>query len=101
MIEDLKLKATPWYIVEELMTEYGCDITLGELFLKLTQGKGYKCPKCNGKGFVTITYNDAYFPNILYDSAHKDIECDLCKGTGFTEKPMRSKMIQGGWEIDE
>ena len=61
MIEDLKLKATPWYIVEELMIEYGCDITLGELFLKLTQGKGYKCPKCNGKGFVTITYNVLIF----------------------------------------
>jgi DNA-directed RNA polymerase subunit RPC12/RpoP len=106
MIEDLslKLKSTISYIVEELMTEYGCDITLGELFLKLTQAKGYKCPKCKGRGFITIQEN-AYYSNIAVDfgyrTEYKDIECDLCAGSGFTDKPMKPKMVQDGWEIDE
>ena len=102
MIEDLKLKAATWYIVEELMTEYGCDITLGELFLQLTQGKGYECPKCEGRGFITVK-EDVYCNNITVDNficriEYKDIECDLCKGKGFTDKPMKPKMVQQGWE---
>ena len=94
MIEDLKLRPTVWWIVDELIARYGSDITLGELFLHLTQDRGYRCPKCGGKGFVTIEAVDFYG----YDIEYRDKECDLCKGTGFTDKQMKPKMVQDGWE---
>ena len=90
MIEDLKTKPTMSYIVEQLMEAYGCDTTLGELFLKLTKGKGY----------VLVKYN-AYYPDSGYESDYRDKECDLCNGTGFTDKPMKPRMVQNGWEVDE
>lgn len=105
MIKDLRLdlKATISYILEELMEDYGCDITLGELIRKFSKEKGYKCPKCEGKGLITI--KSLYYPKYEYDfgyrTEHKDIECDLCKGTGFTDKPMKPRMVQDGWEVDD
>lgn len=100
MIEDLNLKATTSYIVEELMREYGCDITLDKLLIKLTVDKGYKCPKCHGRGFVTAHDTIYYTGSRGYKIGDADIKCDLCKGTGFTDKPMKPKMVQvqDGWE---
>ena len=96
MIEDLKLRPTQLYIVDELIRKYGSDITLGELLIELTRDKGYRCPKCHGRGFVSITIKtvDSYG----YEIENKDIKCDLCKGTGFTDKKMKPKMVQDGWE---
>ena len=100
MIEDLKTRPTMSYIVEQLMEAYGCDTTLGELFLKLTKGKGYRCAKCEGKGYVLVKYN-AHYPHSGYESDYRDKECNLCNGTGFTDKPMKPRMVQIGWEVDE
>jgi DNA-directed RNA polymerase subunit RPC12/RpoP len=94
MIRDLNLKATPSCIVEELIQQYGYDITLGKLLIELTRDKGYRCPKCEGKGFVTIKTPDIYGS----EGCVKDIKCDLCKGTGFTDKRMKPRMVQDGWE---
>lgn len=49
----------------------------------------FKCPKCNGKGYVEVEY-DAY-PTGLPDSGWaQDIRiredgCDLCNELGYTE----------------
>ena len=96
MIEDLNLKATPSCIVEQLMLEYGSDITLGELLIELTRDKGYRCPKCEGRGFITTRA----FSEYGYKVVDMDVKCNLCKGTGFTDKPMKPKFktVQDGWE---
>lgn len=94
MIDELKLKYTLWYIVDELMEKYGCNITLGELFLHLTKDRSNRCPNCGGRGFVTIRTLDIYGS----EGCVKDIKCDLCKGTGFTNKKMKPRMVQDGWE---
>lgn len=88
--------------VKNLVDRYGADVTLGQLLVKIQGNKIYECPKCRGKGFVTIEYNG--YPDGLPDSgyvymaAYKDEECDLCKGIGYTEHKMKPKMIQDGWE---
>ena len=100
MIGDLNLKATPSCIVEELILQYGYNITLDELLLQLTKDRGYRCAKCEGRGFAYVRYTD-YYPKLnLYDESHKLTTCDLCKGTGFTDKPMKPKFktVQDGWE---
>ena len=71
MVKDLNLKPSITYIVEELMKDYGSDVTLGRLFLELTRGRSYRCAKCKGKGFVTIKqnvyhYNNSYIHIIIF-----------------------------------
>ena len=60
------------------------------------------CPKCKGRGYVSKRYNA--YPSGLPDSGwvddwkKTDVECDLCKGHGWTEKEWKPKMVQDGWE---
>lgn len=75
--------------VKALIDMYGADATLGQVLNKLQGNKIYKCPKCEGKGFITVEYN-GYPDNLpdsgfVYEPAFKDIKCDLCKGDGYTD----------------
>lgn len=84
--------------VKGLVDKYGADTTLGEMLAKVQGNKIYVCPKCNGSGFTTVEYN-CYPTNLpdsgfVYKPAYKDVECDLCKGDGYTDheyKPTESK----------
>jgi DNA topoisomerase-1 len=64
-----------------------------------------KCPKCDGRGYIKCKYNG--YPSGLpdsgwvYEEAFKDVKCDVCNGVGYTEKPMKPKMVQDGWEVSE
>lgn len=64
------------------------NVKIGEIIN--TMNLPYTCPKCSGAGFNEKTY-DAY-PEGLPDSGWaqdmkvKLLECELCKGHGFTEK---------------
>lgn len=84
----------------ELMEKYGAETTLGEM-VKIVQGnKIHKCPKCNGRGDVSIRYNA--YPSGMPDSGwvedwkYKNVECDLCHGEGYTEHEYKPKMVQDG-----
>jgi rubrerythrin len=89
------------YDVEMMIKIYG-DIKLSELLEKLKGNKKFICPKCKGKGTVSIKY-DAY-PTGLPDSGwvsdwqYKDVDCDVCKGHGYTEKQMKPKYEFVGYE---
>lgn len=85
-----------------LCNTYGYNTKLEEV-LKMIQGdRIYKCPKCNGKGVVSVRYNA--YPSGLPDSGwvedwkYKDVTCDLCHGEGYTSHEYKPKMIQDGWE---
>ena len=88
--------------IKGLVDAYGANTTLGEILKKVQGNKIYKCPKCNGQGFITIEYNG--YPSGLpdsgwvYEAAYKDVECDLCEGEGYTAHKYRPKMVQNGWE---
>ena len=89
-------------VVKNLVDKYGADVTLGQLLVKIQGKKIYECPKCRGKGYVTVEYNG--YPTglpdsgFVYSAAYKDVECDLCNGEGYTDHEMKPKMIQDGWE---
>ena len=88
--------------VKELVDAYGPDLTLGEMLKKIQGNKIHKCPKCNGQGFIRVEYNG--YPRGLpdsgwvYEAAYKNVECDLCKGEGYTDREYKPKMVQAGWE---
>jgi len=88
--------------IKGLVDGYGASMTLGQLLTKIQGEKIYECPKCKGKGFLTVEYN--CYPTGLpdsgwvYEPAYKDVECDLCRGEGYTAKEYKPKMVQDGWE---
>lgn len=88
--------------VIELCEKYGKNTTLEQLRKKIQGNKIHKCPKCDGKGTVSVRYNA--YPLGLPDSGwvedwrYKDIICDLCNGEGYTENEFKPKMVQEGWE---
>lgn len=73
---------------KELMDHYGENTTLKDLLIKIAGNKIYKCPKCNGMGYITVEYNG--YPKglsdsgFVYEAAYKDVKCDLCNGEGYT-----------------
>lgn len=88
--------------IKELIDKYSTDITLGQLLTKIQGNKIYECPKCKGRGFITIEYNG--YPTGLpdsgyvYEAAYKDKKCNLCKGEGYTDHEYKPRMVQDGWE---
>ena len=86
----------------DLIKNFGEDTTLKQVLYSMTK---YKCPKCNGRGKIKVEYNGypKGFPDsgFVYEAAFKDIECDLCKGCGYTDKEYRPKFIQvqDGFEV--
>ena len=84
------------------MNRYGKDTTLGELVKKIQGNKIYKCPKCGGSGYISKRYNA--YPSGLPDGGWvevwkwKEIDCDLCKGEGYTEHEYKPRIVQDGWE---
>ena len=61
------------YPIELLLKNYG-NIKLSECIKQIKGSKIYLCPACNGVG------------------------CDVCKQYGYTEKELKPKMKQNGWE---
>lgn len=84
----------------DITMEQLLEVELQESMARL--GKPFKCAKCHGKGTVSVKYNA--YPTGLPDSGwvddwqYKDVQCDLCKGVGWTEKEYKPKMVQEGWE---
>ncbi len=52
--------------VKELISQYGEQATLGEVLRKVQGNKVFICPKCEGKGYITVEYNG--YPSGLPDS---------------------------------
>ena len=92
------------YIINKLIGEYGSDAKLIDIFNDVIGTRRFRCPKCNGRGYIKVEYNSypPGFPDsgFVYEAAYKDVECDLCKAFGYTEKQMKPKMVQDGWEED-
>ena len=92
-------------MVKKMIQEYGALTPLKDVFRIVLQNNIYECPKCSGRGYIKIRYNG--YPNGLpdsgwvYEEAYRDDKCDLCKGIGYTSKPMKPKFKQVGWEEDE
>ena len=88
--------------VKSLIDQYGEQATLGEILRKVQGDKVFKCPKCDGKGFIEVEYNG--YPSglpdsgFVYEPAFTIENCDLCKGEGYTSHEYKPKMIQDGWE---
>ena len=89
--------------IVDLIKIFGEDATLKQVLLTISDGRKYKCPKCEGKGKITVEYNG--YPKglpdsgFVYEAAFKDIECDICKGEGYTREEYKPKYIQDGFEI--
>lgn len=88
--------------IVNLIKIFGEDTTLKQVLLTVSGGRKYKCPKCNGAGKITVKYNG--YPSglpdsgFVYEAAFKDIECDICKGEGYTREEYKPKYIQDGFE---
>jgi RecJ-like exonuclease len=90
--------------IMSLIDKYGENATLKDILLNISDGEVYKCPKCNGKGTITVEYN-AYPSGLpdsgfVYEAGYRNVECKLCGGEGYTKVKYRPKMIQDGWEED-
>ena len=90
------------YVITEMMSKFGRNVTLGDVFDELTRECPYKCPKCAGRGYVKVEYNG--YPSglpdsgFVYEAAYRDEKCNLCNGTGWTKVKMKPKLVQDGWE---
>jgi len=88
-------------IIAQLIVEYGADTTLSDALRRELRANIYKCPKCDGRGYIKIEYNG--YPRglpdsgFVYEAAYKDNKCDLCNGIGYTSKKMQPRMIMDGW----
>lgn len=76
--------------IEAFIQEYGEDRTLKEVLnLELPPTK-FRCPKCNGKGYILEKYNA--YPSNLPDSGwgelwkYREKTCSLCNGEGWTDE---------------
>jgi len=82
------------YLVS-LKEKFGADCTIGEV-VRQVQGKNiHQCPKCGGVGSFYIP--ESYGCDGQEYHPAKNIECDLCKGIGYTDREYRPKMVQKGW----
>lgn len=85
-----------------LCNQYGENTTLGEIRASTQKDRIYVCPKCLGTGNITVEYNG--YPRglpdsgFVYEAAYRKEECDLCQGEGYTDKLMKPRMVQDGWE---
>lgn len=88
--------------VVDMINLFGENATLKQVLLIVSGGRKYKCPKCDGKGKITVRYNS--YPKglpdsgFVYEEAFKDIECDICKGEGYTREEYKARYIQDGFE---
>lgn len=87
---------------QELCRCYGGEVTLDQVLKHIQGNKIHKCPKCHGKGTISVKYNA--YPSGLPDSGwgvdwkYRDEPCDLCNGEGYTEHKYKPRMVQDGWE---
>lgn len=86
------------YEAMELCKSYGADTTLADLVRRIQGNKIHQCPKCVGRGKVTISRNVAEYWDCA--SIYKDFieTCDLCNGEGYVDREYKPKMKQVGWE---
>ena len=88
--------------IKDLIAEYSGDLTLNQILEYELNKTPFKCPKCNGCGYVEERYNA--YPSGMPDSGwvidwkYRKVECDLCKGHGYTTTEYVPKMVQDGWQ---
>jgi hypothetical protein len=68
----------------------------------------YKCPKCNGRGYIKCMYNgyDGELPdsrgyNYVFEEAYKDVECDVCNGIGYIKEETILNYIQDDLKVKQ
>lgn len=69
--------------------------------LKETLEAWHECPKCQGTGVFVFKEQDymSHPESPSYGRVYETIrDCDLCDGVGRTERQMKPKMVQQGWE---
>ena len=86
--------------IKDLIKSYGADTTLNEVLNKIIEKSEYrflpyKCPKCDGRGYITKEYN-AYPSGLpdsgwVYEAAYDYSVCDLCRGKGWTQEEYKPK----------
>ena len=81
--------------IEFLLRKFGPERTVGEIYSGFRNIYKYQCPKCEGTGkdFKKISGELGY-----EQDRYVEIECDLCKGIGYTKEEYKPKMVQDGWE---
>lgn len=52
--------------------------------------EAYTCPKCGGSGILHQYTSDG--------RGEYDYKCEICGGIGYTERQLKPKMEQVGWE---
>lgn len=52
--------------------------------------QAYLCPNCKGVGFIYQQSSDG--------RSDSNSICKYCNGVGYTEKELKPKMVQSGWE---
>lgn len=57
--------------IKRLITKYGGDCSLNDIYCKLRNKRQHVCPKCNGHGMLNLT-----------------AKCNVCNGEGYTAEKM-------------
>lgn len=83
-MDELKL-----YQIKQLIKHYGSNTTLQEIFNKCIQNTPYQCPQCEGEGGKYIKRQDFDNPHDVISYISEFIECDVCKGHGYTAKRLK------------
>jgi hypothetical protein len=108
MAKEYVPKCSTLYKLSLFIDKYGANATLKDVFEQHQGPYKYKCPKCNGRGYIKRMYNgyDGELPdsrgfNFVFEEAYKDVECDVCNGIGYTREEMVPNYVQDGWKVKQ
>lgn len=79
-VEDLEM-------ARYLLEKYDCDSLTQIKLMCMHKMPKFRCPKCEGKGNYSISYN-AYPPGLpdsgwVFKQGWKNKTCDICNGEGY------------------
>ena len=89
------------YKLSKLLDKYGKDATFGYVFERAKGLYEYKCPKCNGRGYIKKCRCIVYPKSSDYEEVFIDVKCDICDGIGYTKQEIIPNYVQNGWKVKQ
>jgi hypothetical protein len=99
MVKKYEPKCSFLYKLSKLLDRYGKDATFEYVFERAKGLNKYKCPSCNGRGYIKRKYDVFYPKQRTHEVLFNDVKCDVCDGIGYTKEEIVPNYVQDGWKV--